>query len=181
MYLTKVCTQMMNYKHCKLCTVHILQITEQIIVLFLVKVKCYKLSSNLETTKTKKAPMIGFHARSSQKTSSQPVFHNPLIIMRHKLDASFCSDDWFETGRTNDRANCSLHFFRTDKCEIYNSNVEPTKSAEDTYATYLSFSKIDHLHLFLVTPLCAQYYQGIWRCGLRKFQGPDFESSKQII
>ena len=82
-YLTKVCTQMINCKHCKLCTVHILQITEQIIVLFLVKVKCCKLSSNLETTKPKEA-------RISKK----------VILKRHHLSLFFttplllCTISW---------------------------------------------------------------------------------------
>ena len=144
--------------------------------LFFVKIKCCNLSSNLETTKPKEA-------RISRKVILNDIIHacfSRPLIMRHKLDAiSFCSDDWFETGCTNNRANCSLHFFRTDNCEKYNSNVELTKSSEDNYTT-CNFPKMYHLHLFLVTPLRALYYQGLRTCGLRKFQGPDFESSKQI-
>ena len=83
-----------------------------------VKVKCCKLSSDLETTKPKEAKI----SRKVILKRHHPslFFHNTLIVMRHKLDASFCSDDWFETGRTNDRANCSLHFFSE------HTNVENT-------------------------------------------------------
>ena len=107
-YLMKVCTQIITG------IVNYVQfITEQIIVLFLVKVRWCKLGSNLETTKPKEARIS---SKVILKRHNLRLLLWPLI-MRHKLDASFCSDDWFGTGCTNNRANCSLHVFQQANVE----------------------------------------------------------------